>query len=530
MVALSGNSFKTIGSAANKFFSYEIPDVLSSEKVRNVLGTRLFDFNAGREKENLLKRLGDLFPWLGGINSKYGNFIGGVWKFLGAIWEKTIGWMIPDFSISNIWDFIVEGYFELKNFNWNQTDKELEEAVKQTEVAIQGARGALDGTAIVWGLGVAITAGVAIKWPVIAADMALEVADEGSSEIAARIGSLMQTIFRSQVNSAFIGALLTARRLELFGQKSIYAFQNKKPWTIADEIDNRIDKIKDPGDRAYWRSWIDAVEDSIIDMGYVMAFSLDDHFQNQQYADLPPPDSERAIRLYLDQNPTDDQTQTLAPPANAPYIYLEGDQDEVIAQAEDAMLTHAVLGEKDIGEFMGIPYDEWQRATPKRANLQIRYYDTDKPPFRKAGATQAVFNIPDPKPLTWEKVKQAAISYTSGPVLTTIRLDNGRQMQCWASTETEGLNTLKRLLELSNARMVGFPAHTKIDDSLLPPGEKRRNRQMHAAFGTYTIARSTKGITDPSYLHAKNKKWAKNRFKIWVATEAESGFKPPLSN
>ena len=53
MVALSGNSFRAAGDVAKKFFSYEIPNVLKSEQVRNALGDRVFDFRASREKPGL---------------------------------------------------------------------------------------------------------------------------------------------------------------------------------------------------------------------------------------------------------------------------------------------------------------------------------------------------------------------------------------------------------------------------------------------------------------------------------------------
>lgn len=529
MPALSGNSFKAIGTASKNFFGYEIPDVLTSEKVRNTLGPRTFDFFAKHKKDHPLSFLGDAISSIFGSLGGALNFIGGALKFLGAIWEKTIGWMIPDFSISGIWDFIVESWFQIKNFDWNQTDAELEQAMRDLDIAIEAAKGALAGTSLVWTIGVAVTGAIAIKWPVITGNMALEVANEGSNEIAAKINALFQTVFRAQTNKAFMKSLLTARRNEWFGQESIYSSDNKKPWTIADAIDKKIESIKDPGNRAYWRAFIDAVEDAIIDAGYVIAYSVDDFFQINQYSNQPPPDTERAIRLYLNpSNDPKDDNAPLVPSSDDPYIFLSGDQEAVIQQAEDAMVLQGVLGPRDIGEFLGVPYEEWQRATPKRANLQLRYYSKEKPPFQVEGIRRSQFNIPDPKPLTWQKIKQAAIRFTYGPILTTVRLDNGRQMQCWASTPAEGLTLIKSLLTLSNARMIGAPVHTEIDDSLLPPAEKKRSVLMYPAFGTYTIVRSTNGITDPSYAHSKNKEWAKKRFKIYVATAEESGFESPV--
>jgi len=56
--------------------------------------------------------------------------------------------------------------------------------------------------------------------------------------------------------------------------------------------------------------------------------------------------------------------------------------------------------------------------------------------------------------LTWEEVKLAAKQYTSGQRLVNARLDNGHQMQCYASTENEGLQKIKELLTLSTAELL----------------------------------------------------------------------------
>ena len=56
--------------------------------------------------------------------------------------------------------------------------------------------------------------------------------------------------------------------------------------------------------------------------------------------------------------------------------------------------------------------------------------------------------------LSWEEVKLASKQYTSGQRLVNARLDNGHQMQCYASTEDEGLQKIKELLKLSTAELL----------------------------------------------------------------------------
>jgi hypothetical protein len=481
-----------------------------SEEVRNAIGDRVFDFFASEEKGGD----DDGSGLVDGIKSAL-NFVGGALRFLGTVWEKTIGALIPDFSFQGLWDLIVEAYFEIKNFDWNQSNADLEAAKKANDIAIEGAKGQLAGKALVWGVGGLIVGGMAVKWPVFAGSMALEVIGEGVEETAAATRNLITGFTTAKFKNFMIDALLTARRLEWLGQKDVYAFQNKKPWTIAGKIDERLEKIKDKGDRTYWTNFVDSVEDSIIDLGYVVSFQLDDHFAGQKASLEPPVETQREILLYPDPNNRNE------------YIYLQGEQSTVIEQVSTVMTTRATLEGKDVGTIVAEPYEEWLKASPKKRNLQIKFYNKKEPPYKKENGKQmhaAVCNIPDPKPLSWEKIKAAAKPYTGGNIQTTIKLNNGRKMSVWAVSKNEGLNHLKSLLTLSSAKMVGQPVHTEFDDSNLPPGEQKKPRQMWAGTGVVSVAKSTLGVADPTLRNAQNLKYAKKSFKLWVDKEEDSGF------
>jgi hypothetical protein len=73
--------------------------------------------------------------------------------------------------------------------------------------------------------------------------------------------------------------------------------------------------------------------------------------------------------------------------------------------------------------------------------------------------------------LTWEEVKLAAKQYTSGQRLVNAGLDNGHQMQCYASTENEGLQKIKELLKLSTAELL--PNGVR-DSGYVDPTARRR--------------------------------------------------------
>lgn len=482
--------------------------VWESETVRQEIGDRIFDFLGSDGKGGGGDEGGGL---VGGLL----NFVGGALRFIGTIWEKTIGGLIPDFSFQGLWDLVVEAYFEIKNFDWQQTNSDLEGEKEANDISIEAAKGQLAGKALVWGTAGLVVGGMTLKWPVFAGGMALEVINEGTDEIAASTRNLITSFATARFKNFMIDALLTARRLEWLGQKDVYAFQNKKPWTIAEKIEERLDKIKDKGDKAYWTAFVDSVEDSIIDLGYVVSYQLDDHFAGQKASLEPPVETQREILLYPD------------PDNRNEYIYLQGEQSSVIEQVSTVMTTRATIEGKDVGTIVSAPYEEWLRASPKRRNLQLTFYNKKEPPYKDddgSRITSAVCNIPDPSSLSWEKIKAAARPYTAGNVLTTIRLDNGRSMAVWAVSKAEGLNHLKSLLTLSTAEMIGVPVSTELDDSKLPPDQQKKPKQMWAYRGVVSVAKSTVGVGDPTLRNAQNLKYAKKAFKLWVDTEEESGF------
>jgi hypothetical protein len=481
-----------------------------SEEVRNAIGDRVFDFFASEERGGD----DDGSGLIDGIRSAF-DFVGGALRFLGTVWEKTIGALIPDFSLQSLWDLVIEAYFEIKNFDWNQTNAELQAAKEANDIAIESAKGQLAGKALVWGVGSLVVGGVAMKWPIFAGNMALEVIREGADETAAATRNLITSFASVKFKNLLIDSLLTARRLEWLGQKDVYSFENKKPWTIAGEIEERLEKIEDKGERAYWTSYIDAVEDSIIDLGYVITYQLDDHFAGQKASLEPPVETQREILLYPDPNNREE------------YFYLQGEQSSVIEQVSTVMTTRATIESKDVGTIVSQPYEEWVRASPKRRNLQIQFFNKKEPPYKYPDGKRvnpAVCNIPDPKSSSWGTIKAACKPYTSGNVQTTIRLDNGRSMSVWAVSKEEGLNHLKSLLTLSTARMVGNPVHSEVDDSLLPPEQRKRPKQMWAGKGAISVAKSTIGVADPTLRNAQNLKYAKKPFKLWVDKEEDSGF------
>jgi hypothetical protein len=117
-----------------------------------------------------------------------------------------------------------------------------------------------------------------------------------------------------------------------------------------------------------------------------------------------------------------------------------------------------VLKDMDMGRFMGIPYEQWLKATPKTGNLQLLFYGKNKPPYSFKGPDgeysryrPSEVNIPDPRELTWEQIKSAASQYTTGGHCCTIQLECGRPIVAWANSDSAAEDRARSLATLSTS-------------------------------------------------------------------------------
>jgi hypothetical protein len=77
-----------------------------------------------------------------GEGSVIGTVYNAIEKFGQSLMRTTLGFLRDLFQISftNLWNLIVAGSLFLINFNWNSTDAQLDEQIRQAEIALAGAR------------------------------------------------------------------------------------------------------------------------------------------------------------------------------------------------------------------------------------------------------------------------------------------------------------------------------------------------------------------------------------------------------
>lgn len=473
-------------------------DSLQSNVVRNLIGDRVIDL------------AGDLV--VGGDDND-GGLLGQIFSFgkklVGFVVQSVLG--VVYWGLSELWDVTVEAYFELKYFDWNQTDEELRQSLKDNDANIAGALGRLTGTGLVWLTGIAVSTSLSFKFPVLAGRVALELAQEGGQEIRSAIINLILVARRNAIKSMLVGGLLNARKLELFGQKSVTT--ERKPWSFADGIENFIERLPSTALRSFTEQFIDSVEDSVIEMGYVIAYTIDDYYASQTLANQSILGQERTIVITPDVETEEEQ------------IIIEAPQELTIAEAQNVIANHQLVYNRDLGQIVGTPEEDYVRPRPQRRKLQIIFKSKPKPPWRMPNGDNAKTiecNIPDFKPaVSWSTLKSVIKHFTWGKFQVTAHLDNERQMRVHAVSYSEGEKYLNELIKLSTANIRKF-THSVIATDDPDPKKRIVPTVVYPAYCKLILG----DIRPDGSLRSKRKDTT--RVNLWVDTEPEQTLEPTI--
>lgn len=474
---------------------------LQSQTVRNLVGSRTIDILADLslpETEEQDENQNIVVRWLTGLGKRLGGF-------LLNIVERVVSWLL-----SNAWSVIVEASYTIANFDWNQTDASLRSAITANNVQIAGALGQALGTGSVWLVSVALATGASLKFPVLGGKVALALAEEGGEEIRGQVVSLLNTTRGALARNAVLGTMLTLRRLRLFGLAPIT--QQREPWSIAGAIEERIEGIDNELLRAFVENFVEGAVDAIIEVGYVVSYAIDDYYASSKMANETMFGEQRAVKVIPDRANEEE------------FITLRGPQELLKQNVQTALTTHTWVHNRDLGQLVGQPAQDWLRAGTQRRKLTIVFKSKENPPWVAAPGQPRVkevtYTIPEPDiGLTWQKIKTAAKHYTWGKFRATANLDNGRQMAVYGATEAEAERKLRELLTLSSGNLLTLSVSEEKDRH---PNLRKEAREMYPAYATLLIRRSTAELTGTNDLSGNNYAEELRRIELWPDTQPEN--------
>lgn len=253
-------------------------------------------------------------------SNEQGGFLGffnGALKFGVSLVSKAFGLItnVLKFSWSALWGGIVRGTQFLLNFNWNITDKQIDDQIKQAEIGLAAARGSLAGQSLGFAVcGILPTATIAVFNEALALHMMAELGEEAADEIATSLATLVSLQLQQTVRRGFFGLFKNYRTLfrgaavgfanvlvqaGVLSQESVdKANKNRnQPWSIASALEDTIDSITDPSQQAYAEEFWDEFGDSCIEAGFIVASGADSFFAMQQIANRSLLGSERIIEI-----------------------------------------------------------------------------------------------------------------------------------------------------------------------------------------------------------------------------------------
>jgi hypothetical protein len=370
------------------------------------------------------------------------------------------GWLIGsltsffNLSFQSLWDMLVQGYFAIKYFDFAQTDEALQKQIEANNQRLVTVGAEILGETL--GFQTVRLANMFLgrflgnkaksttqnmKIPVLSASVGLALAEEGNEEIAANVRRFLNATISSQVSNAFINTVLTARRNHWFGLNSITTTQTNG--SIAQKIEDKIEKLP-----KFWQQpleeLIEGFEEGIIEAGYVVSFQIDDHVA--------------AMRAAKRLNEVKRIVEVKTEPGSDEALKFDGSQENAIDTLNTTLMgTLPLIKNRDVGEIFAEPVDELVKLKNQLRKVTINFSEHSKPPFRRKGVLgkRSSISIPDARAgLKFNDLKNTVNEYTAGDTFVSVQLDNGRTMEGYFVSASEGEKVLTKLAALSTADLL----------------------------------------------------------------------------
>lgn len=415
----------------------------------------------------------------------------------------------------------------LVNFNWNASDAELKSAIGQQNVTIASVWGSAAGGAFGWGVAISIGYGITYYCPVVAGGVLAKAITTGVlPEAGEEVSALFESAIKQTANSlttqvvyaGFMGlrrALRTGSETLAFamGDEKYNVFKEQKSqprWTIAEKWEDFVEWLPlGQAFKAFIESFVDEAWDGFTEAGYLIAAELDAAVAQAKAGSQIANGMERVITIQPDKR------------VDGEVIAITGREEHLKPHIQSYINTHRLVQNRDIGQIVGMPAEDWYRGKPQRRKMTIVFKDVEKPPYYKRGSgiKSATYTIPDPKPtLSWERIKRATKAYNWGKFRCTANLDNGRQMAVYGASPQEAEEKLKDLLELSTAEIVTLSVTEEKDRNIKL---KKDTTRMYPATGTMLVRRPSLDTVGRTDLDGNTWDEEHIRFDLWPDDEPE---------
>lgn len=441
-----------------------------------------------------------------------GGFVG---KIFGSImpWGKKFGGFITSQILSGIQFTVVEVLQYIRdfagfvnNFDWRASDNEYIAQMDARNTALAGQWGGVLGSAAGWVVGIAVGSAATVACPVIGSGKLASIAAgnaalEGLEEIGARTAQGFIETSKVFAANGWTNFWRVGRRLAGFNPP------DEAPVSSLKNFFENKDETKGPSaGKEFRENFLDDFWESFVEAGYIFAYELDSQLAAVRTANAGG--VKRTVKLTPDRQAPNEA------------IVFTGGQDQVKTMIQTTIAQHRMLYNRDVGQIVGMPAEDWYKAKPQRRKLTIEFRDIEKPPFRKPNGKRVKMTtcaIPEPKSnLSWATIKRAAKPYNWGRFRCTANLTNGRQMAVYGATAQEAENKLRDLLELSTCEISTVSI---TEEKQRNPKLKKESVRVYPYLGTMLVRKPNIGTGGRTDLDGNSWDEAHATFELWTDTE-----------
>jgi hypothetical protein len=503
-----------------------VADSLESEQIRKGIGkagVRIFN-NSFEER---------------GVDEE-GGFLGWVWnaakRFLGLLVDAFA--KLINFTLTGIWGLFVSTAQYIWNFNWNITDKQIQQQINQKWAALAGMLGGTVGNFVGYLACGAVPGAVIFCFnEPLGAYVLANVGEELIEEFVSNVSVLARYTFSSTVQSFLLQKFKNVRNFlksnsalvgRIFGSGAenlikAWGAEGSKPWSFAKNMEDFVESIDNSFVQNFVEEFLEEAWDGCVEAGYVVANSIDSYLAGERFKrqQMPPLGRNRVVEIKPDRS-IDDQR-----------IILAGPEEALKPVVVQTLTNYQMWEDKDIGQFVGNPVDDYLRAKPQTIRLVIQFYSSQQPPW-KGTETQrlvaATYAIPDIEPakLDWQTIKLACggeNGYMWGRFRATGLLDNGRQMQVMGHTKEEAEDRLRALLAISKAKILKKPTISEDRQEDIKGAYLKQPTRIYPAYFTILNQYKVPGALGSGVPFASgNYIRKKDRINLWT-TEEPDGYK-----
>ncbi|OKH47299.1 hypothetical protein NIES2101_23970 [Calothrix sp. HK-06] len=395
---------------------------------------------------------------------------------LGWLWnggKRIVGWLLQEagkilsFSLSALWGWITSTVQFIWNFDWNVTDKTLDQQIKSKFDNLGSLLGGTLGNLVGYlGCGVVPGAVVFSFNEPLGAYILGQVSEELKDEFLANLSSLVRFTFISATQYLIMWSFKNVRKFiksnvsffqDLFGEGAgnaikAWGSEGSKPWSFAIATNKAVESIPNTFVKNFVEEFLEEAWDGCVEAGYVVANSVDSFLAAEKLKKQEVPAVGKMTYVEVKPDRSLDHQR----------IVLAGPQKLLETQIVSTLTNYQQMQDKDIGTFVGNPTDDYLRVRPQSLRIVIKFFSESSPPWqartnsRLVTATYAIPEI-EPSKIDWERLKQACggvNGYLWGRYRATIILDNGRQIQCWGASGGEAEDRAKAFLQFTKGKPI----------------------------------------------------------------------------